>query len=107
MRISVEGVVTSIEETNATVHGLANAQQEVSESAKETLRGLQGNASGLQELAASIAGIDKDTQVLAASAESTAAALEQVRVPSRASRRSRPTSAPRVNSFRPPRVRPA
>src|SRR5690606_23105695 len=44
MRISVEGVVTSIEETNATVLGLARAQREISETAKETLRGLAGNS---------------------------------------------------------------
>src|SRR5688572_23735256 len=46
MRASIEGVVASIEETNATVHALARSQLEMSESARETLRGLQGSATG-------------------------------------------------------------
>src|SRR5688500_9912295 len=64
MRSSVDGVVTSIEQTNATVQKLGRAQQEVSEIAIEAFRGLQASAAGLQELTASIASVSKDTSTL-------------------------------------------
>jgi methyl-accepting chemotaxis protein len=78
MLSAVESVVTSIEETNATVQKLGRAQQEVRDLAGETLHGLQASASGLQEMTASIASISKDTSQLATSAESNAATLEEV-----------------------------
>ena len=50
MSTSVESVAGNIEQTSATLQGLARSQREVSESAKDSVRGLEQSAVGLQEL---------------------------------------------------------
>ena len=73
VRGAIDGVVTTVEQTNATIQKLGRGQVEVSDLVTEVFRGLQSSATGLQELAASISSITKDTSVLATSAESNAA----------------------------------
>ena len=77
MRGAVESVAASIEHTGISLQHLVRSQQQVNDEAGETLRGLEITSSGAQELSALVVNIKKDTDGLAASAERTAATLEE------------------------------
>src|SRR5687768_11286534 len=73
IRVAAERAASAIDQLATTVHSNTRTQATIAAAVQETLAGLDSASSGLTEIAASVAGVRRDADVLTASVESTAA----------------------------------